>query len=148
MPTVIISPVKWSRSPLLTFLMCTITLSGILIAFNIQRTAVVKDMQEPWATIWGIALTIGSATSVVGAYWKDQVDGMLIERTGVFLLGGSATIYSILILLFTDFKNPLSSIVYMLFAVACYRQVRYINKHIELIIEALSKGEESDGESG
>jgi hypothetical protein len=148
MPTVIISPIKWSRSPLLSFLLVLISFSGVLIALNVQRTAVVKDMEEPWATIWGIALALGSATSVIGTYWRDQIDGMLIERSGAFLLGASAGLYSFLILLFTDFKQPLSSIVYLLFSVACFRQVKYINEHLGLIIEALRKSEESDGESG
>lgn len=148
MPTVIITPVKWARSPLLVFFLALIGLSGVLIATGLQRTPIVKGMGEPWATIWGVGLSLGSFTTVAGSYWRNQIDGLLIERSGVFLLSGTAAIYSVLILVFAGFSAGFtSSLVYAIFAVACYRQVRYINIHMGLIINALERlAEEDDGE--
>jgi len=104
-------------------------------------------MGEPWATIWGVCLALGSLTSIIGSYWKDQIDGMLIERSGVFLLGCTAAVYAVLILLFTNFSGYLSSIIYLLFSVACWKQVRYINQHMGLIITALQDtSKDADGE--
>lgn len=140
MPTVIITPIRWSRSPIQSFFLFLLMVSGILIALNLSRNAITRDMGEPWASIWGGILAVGSAVALVGAYWPLKTTGMLIERSGVLLLGGGSLYWAFMIFKRNEFDSLFTELIVILFAIACFVQVRYINKHMNLILEAISKG--------
>jgi hypothetical protein len=98
-------------------------------------------MGEPWASLWGGGLTLGAFVTLVGSYWPNKITGMLIERSGIFLLGGISLIWPVLILGLIGFRSPFTVVATFIFAGTCFLQVRYINKHIALILEAISESE-------
>lgn len=140
MPTIIVTPVRWSRSPIQTFFLGLIAVTGILIAANVSRNAITQEMGEPWASIWGIFLFTGSTVSLLGAYWKDRVTGMLIERSGIFLLGLASLTWPFGILLRVGIDGLFSAVITLAFSISCFVQVAYINKHMNLILDALKDG--------
>jgi len=140
MPVIIVSPVRWSRSPLQTFLLALCLVSGILIATGVSRNPVTKEMGEPWATIWGFSLCVGAAVALIGAFWKNRITGMLIERSGILLLGLASLLWPILVTSNVGLDGLYSSTITLIFSIACFFQVRYINKHINLILEAIKHG--------
>lgn len=140
MPVIIVAPVRWSRSPLQIFLLSLVLVTGLLIAFGISRNAVTKDMGEPWATAWGIFLSIGAVVSLIGAFWKNKITGMLIERSGILLLGLTSVIWPVATVAVTGLNGLYSSTITMIFAGSCFFQVKYINEHINLILQAINDG--------
>jgi hypothetical protein len=65
---------------------------------------------------------------------------MLIERSGIFLLGGISAIWPILVIARIGWeRSPFSIIATFIFSVTCFLQVQYINRHIQLILEAIGE---------
>lgn len=140
MPVIIVEPLRWSRSPIYTFFLGLIIITGILTIFGLSNNAVVNEMGKPWYQIWGIFLCIGAGIAVAGSYWRNKVNGMLIERSGIFLLGGASAIWPILIVSMIGFlRSPYTVVSTLIFSATCFLQVRYINKHILLITEAITE---------
>lgn len=140
MPTVIITPIRWSRSPLQSFFLLLLGITGILIVFGISDNRIIDEMGEPWSTIWGSSLALGASISLLGAFWKNKVSGMLIERAGIFLLGCAGLYWAFMVVKITHWNSALTVVFTAMFSVACFMQVRYINKHIDLILGALAEG--------
>lgn len=140
MPVIVITPPRWSRSPLQTFLLGLCAVTGILIAADISRNRITKEMGEPWATIWGLSLFVGAMIAIAGTVWRNKITGMLIERSGIMLLGLASLIWPISIIWVTGIDALYSAVVTLIFSVSCFFQVRYINKHINLILEAINNG--------
>lgn len=144
MPTIIVTPLKWARSSLQSYFLGLIVVTGVLIATGISRNPAIAEMGEPYATIWGICLSVGAATALIGGYWREQLTGMLIERSGILLLGGSAALWAILVALKTHANSPATVLFTSAFAFACFRHVRYINQHMNLILKAVADSKEQD----
>lgn len=140
MPVIIVEPLRWSRSPIYTFFLFLIAVTGILTLIGASENAITREMGNPWASLWGLGLLIGSIVSIVGAYWPNKITGMLIERSGIVLLGGISAIWPILIIwLIGFFRSPFTVVSVTIFSITCFLQVRYINNHIKLIMEAISE---------
>ena len=147
MPVIVVTPLKWSRSPLQTFLLLLSAVAGLSILLNLSRNGITRQMGEPYASLWGAALFLGATIAIIGTYWKNRITGMLIERAGIFLLGGAALIWALLVLFYVGWDTAASSsAITGLFSVMCFRQVRYINYHISLIIQALQDHRENSDE--
>lgn len=139
MPIIIVEPLRWSRSPIYTFFLTLIAITGVLTIAGLSQNMVTNEMGKPWYQLWGGFLVVGSVVAVAGSYWRDKISGMLIERAGIFLLGGASAIWPILIILMIGFRSPFTVVSTFIFAVTCFLQVRYINKHILLITEAITE---------
>lgn len=140
MPVIVVEPLRWSRSPLQTFFLFLIAITGLLTIFGLSENAVITEMGEPWASFWGAGLTVGATITVAGSYWPDKITGMLIERSGIFLLGGISVIWPILIVSMVGWnRSPFTVVSTVIFSATCFLQVRYINKHIKLIMEAINE---------
>lgn len=140
MPIIVVEPLRWSRSPIQSYFLVIIALTGLLIILNLSDDAITKNMGEPWASIWGIALMLGSLVALLGSYYPNKLTGMFIERSGILLLGGASAIWPIAIVVRLGFfRSPFTVIITAIFAATCFLQVRYINKHIKLIIAAITE---------
>lgn len=140
MPVVLITPVRWSRSPIQTLFLGLLSVAGFIIIFGFSDSKVIEDVGEPWSSIWAGGLILGSLISLVGAYWRDQIDGMLIERSGIFLLGLIGFYWFCAVLVTTKLDGVISECFGLVFSAVCYLQVKYINQHIDMILQAIDRG--------
>lgn len=145
MPIVVIAPLRWSRSPLQTFLLILCTITGLVIVLGESDNRIIHDMGEPWASLWGLALMLGSAVTLTGSFWRNRINGMLIERSGIVLLGLASFVWPILVLLEVGLAGAWTAFATIAFSVTCLFQVRYINKHFKMIIDAMEHPEKRDG---
>lgn len=147
MPVIVVEPLRWSRSPLYIFFLALIAITGIITMAGLSDNMVTREMGKPYYHFWGAFLLVGSSVAVFGSYWRNKINGMLIERSGIFLLGGASAIWSILIVaLIGVLRSPFTLISVSIFSVSCFLQVRYINKHIILITEAITESrKKTDG---
>lgn len=137
--------VEYRRSPNHTFLIGLVGLTGILIALGVSDNRVIIAMGDPYATIWGIYLTLGSVITLVGTYWrKDIITGFLVERSGLILLSSGCFLWAILILLRIHLDGLFSAVVTFGFASTCYMQIRWINKNLDRVMRAISREEKDD----
>lgn len=145
MPVILITPIRWSRSPIQAFFLFLLAVAGILVVLGLSENILVRQIGPPWSGIWGAASTIGSTIALIGAYWKNQVTGMIIERAGISLLGLAALYWLATVFVFTKADGLYTEIMTALFILICYLQVRYINIHINLILDAINHGGKFNG---
>lgn len=146
MPVIVVEPLRWSRSPIYIFFLCLIAITGIITIAGLSDNMITKEMGKPYYHFWGGFLLVGSIVSVAGSYWKDKINGMLIERSGIFLLGGASLIWGVLVILLVGLlRSPFTLVSTFTFALTCFLQVRYINKHITLITEAITESRKKSG---
>lgn len=146
MPVIVVEPLRWSRSPIYIFFLLLIGITGIITVAGLSDNMVTKDMGSPYYQFWGSFLVTGSSVAIFGSYWRNKINGMLIERSGIFLLGGASLVWGILIILLIGFlRSPFTLVSVFVFSLACFLQVRYINKHIKLITEAITESRKKNG---
>lgn len=143
MPVILVAPIKWSRSPLQIFLLVLCILSGLVIVMDRSDSKVIQEMGEPWASLWGVCLVAGSIIAIVGAFWKNKITGMLIERSGTVLLGGASFLWPILAVKIVGLDAAYPAAVTLMFSFACVWQVVYINHHMSLILNAIDKAKDN-----
>lgn len=144
MPVIIVAPIRWTRSPLQIFLLAITFISGIVIIINKSESKVIQSMHEPWATIWGCCLVVGALIALAGAFWKNKITGMLIERSGTVLLGGASFLWPIAVIKYAGLSALYPATITLVFSGACIWQVAYINHHMNLILKAIDDAGKRD----
>jgi hypothetical protein len=130
---------RFTRSPFQIFILLLCILAGYNFVVNGEGSDIIKEsMKEFYVKSWGTALIIGAILSLLGSMWRGKLDtGLLIERSGLYAMGGMAIIYGVLILLFAGTDASLAALTTAGFGGFCFAQVRYINKVINTYITQL-----------
>lgn len=137
MPMVVLLP-RTGRSPFQIYLISLVLIGGIGIITNTSQNTVTQAMGEPYATIWGIFLTLGGLLILLGVYWpREAITGLIIERSGLVLLGGACFIWSILLIWRIHTNGLFSALLTFGLSLACLAQWRWINKSINEVIKAI-----------
>lgn len=137
--------VEYRRSPNHSFLIGLVGLTGILIALGVSDNRIIIAMGEPYATIWGILLTLGAIITLSGTYWRGEVlSGFLVERSGLILLGSGSILWAILVLLRIHMDGLFSAVVTFGFASTCYMHIRWLNTNLNKVIRAINNEEKDD----
>lgn len=128
------------RSPFKICLLILVTVAGIPLMLGISQNRITDQMGQPYANIWGGALSLGGLLNLIGTYWQWRVlRGMFIERSGNILLGGAAFIWSILVIWKTGTDGILSAFFTVALAIACAAEVRRINKQVKKVLEIINE---------
>jgi hypothetical protein len=137
--------VEYRRSPNHSFLIGLVGLTGLLISLGVSDNRVIIAMGEPYATIWGICLTLGAIITLTGTYWRGTVlSGFLVERSGLILLSSGCFLWAILILSRLHLDGLFSAVLTFGFGSTCYLQMRWINKNLDRVMKAISNEENHD----
>lgn len=147
MPMVVIFP-RTTRSPFQIYLVALVILGGFGIITGVNRNMIINAMGEPYATYWGLFLTVGGLLILMGIYWpRDKFTGMLVERTGLVALGGASAIWSVLVIWKTQTNGLFSALLTLGLFLACLRQWRWIDKNVHKVIKAVDDGRSSSQDS-
>lgn len=70
-------------------------LVGTILALSDGRPpSMTRLLPEPWLTAWLLALSVGGAVGLVGAYWRGDIDdSLLIEFAGLSLVATMCALY-------------------------------------------------------
>lgn len=129
---------RTGRSPFQLYLVGLVLLGGFGIATSISRNMITQAMGEPYDTIWGWCLVLGGSSILLGVYWpKDQITGLIIERSGLVLLGGACLIWSVMVVWKTHTNGLFSAVLTFGLFLACLAQWRWINKGVNRVIKAI-----------
>jgi hypothetical protein len=83
--------------------------------------AVQRGLPVYLATTWGLVLLFGSATALVGSYWKNIDVALTMERFGLYFTGIAGLIYGLCILSAKDPWAPFTGLMVLfgLFLIRC-----------------------------
>lgn len=137
--------VDYRRSPNHSFLIGLVGLTGFLISIGVSDNRIIIAMGEPYSTIWGTYLTLGSIITLVGVYWRRNViTGFLVERSGLILLSSGSFLWAVLILYKLHLEGLFSVVLTLGFSSTCYIQIRWLNKNLDRIMKAITNEEKDD----
>lgn len=148
MPASLVVTDREGRSPFQTFLLAWLVVAGIPLTLGITSSKVTESLGHPWVNIWGILLTVTSAISLTGVYWPKSnnqkvITGLFIERAGLFGLGGACVLWVFLIITNTGVDGIFTAAITLGLVLACFVQIRHINKLLKQIEDILSKPKDS-----
>lgn len=141
-------PFHAGRHPMQTFLSCLCVVSGLPLLFGqIGATSIEALLPPALAVAWGCALTFGSGTALLGAYWppargltqwsptEAHAEALLravtVERIGLAMVGVPAMCYALVALLFGGWGGSIVAGLAFGFGLACRRRVRDIRRLLD-----------------
>lgn len=131
-------PLGIPRNPFQVYLLCLAIAAGIPLLFGVPTAGSLEaSLPRFQVVIWGLMLVLGSSTTLVGMYWPGHpASGLLIKRTGLVSVGSAAFVYTSVLVLYFGVRAGLVIVYTLGFAVACFVQAHYINRHIKAVIKA------------
>lgn len=113
------------------FVLLVVTGTGI-------STTISRAMHEPWEYAFYVGLIVSSATVLYGVFRKKKIDGLLIERVGLFLQAAMYLVYSVVILTESGFTSLLATVLPTALVAANVIRVWQVNSDLKIIQEYLS----------
>lgn len=139
-----------ARHPFEVFLLTFTLIIGVRALLIGGGDGAVSDMMSDYVEIvWSGFLVIGSLLALYGISTRRRVIGLLFEQVGVAALGGSALLYSAVILF--SVRNSVglfTAVICAWFALSCGRRWRQIQKRIDQaqrLAGVANEGENADG---
>lgn len=87
-----------SRHPFQFWVMFGLILSGAS-NFFIPGSEVLRQGLDPFShKVWAGTLMIGAIVTLISAWWKDRITGLLLERIGLVSIGISCPVYAAIVL--------------------------------------------------
>lgn len=92
-------PPKEPRNPFETLLLLWIALASLSFAAGDPGSKLLEEaLPERTVILWGAAAMIGSVTALAGVVMTRWTrDGLVLERTGLILVGGAALVYGLVV---------------------------------------------------
>lgn len=92
-----LSAIPPSRHPFQFWVMFALVLSG-LTNFLTPGSEVLQEGLDPFMhKVWAATLAISCAITLVAAWWRDRVTGLLLERTGLTTMGVICPTYAVIV---------------------------------------------------
>jgi len=104
-----------------TLILCFV--AGGPVLFGGARPGTIQSLLPPdWQIVWGLTLTLGALSALVGIFWPQRATGLIVEQVGMVATGVAAMIYSVVALGVVGWTALLPSAMIGGFAVACFRR--------------------------
>jgi hypothetical protein len=92
-------PVPPSRHPFQVWLVTACLLSGTFTLAGVTSGSDFEEALPQWTTSsWGLLLVVAGALILAGAWWRDHLTGLIMERIGLRVLGWGCLIYAFVII--------------------------------------------------
>jgi hypothetical protein len=86
--------VRYPPDPRAIFLLAMCMVSGVPLVFaNATPQSIVAQLDPPWVVAWGIMLTGGAGSTLVGSL-RQSVNGVIAEQVGSVALGFACLIFA------------------------------------------------------
>lgn len=85
---------RYPADPRAVFILVLSVISGVPLVFADATPGSIEDqLDDFWVVVWGIMLTLGALTTLIGTL-KPNVDGIILEQVGSVAVGGATIIYA------------------------------------------------------
>lgn len=121
-------PLKAGRHPFQTYLLVLCLVSGAPLATGRTTPGSIADtLPELLVIAWGAMLVLGSATALIGTFWRrNYATALTLERAGLWSTGGAALAYGLCIFASNPFVGLVASFIILAFGAACIKRARDI----------------------
>lgn len=141
-----------SRHPFQLFLLVLSIVSGIPLLLGIERgpATIESLLPDGMVYMWGLLLTVGSATALIGSLMSNRINGILVEQWGLLVVAVTTIFYGVGILLVVGRTGIQPAAIILAFGLACayrwYELQRYIgslSRIVSDVAETTLKDEET-----
>lgn len=129
-------PLYSQKNPHQTFLLVfSLYAAAPLLTGRSAGSAVLSEvLNQATLVTWGLCLLIGSLVALVGEFWPGRTwDGLVLERTGVGLVGLGALLYSGVVFFTVDSDTRYVVGVTTAYGLSCVWRVAQITKRLRWI---------------
>jgi hypothetical protein len=85
---------RYPPDPRAVFILSLCIVSGFPLIFaNATPGSIASQLDQVWVVIWGVMLTAGALTNLIGTLRAD-VNGIILEQIGSVAVGGATVVYA------------------------------------------------------
>lgn len=111
---------RYPADPRVVFILVLCVANGIPLAFKgATPGTIAAQLDPPLVVIWGILLTFGALTTLVGTL-KQNVNGVIYEQIGSVAVGGAAVMYGGAIFASLQWRGSTPALFVLGFGLACF----------------------------
>lgn len=111
---------RYPADPRAIFILVLSVVSGVPLVFADATPGSIEDqLDAAWVVIWGIMLTIGALTTLVGTL-KPNVDGIILEQIGSVAVGGATLLYAGAIVAQVGVAGSVPAAIIIGFGLSCF----------------------------
>jgi hypothetical protein len=121
-------PLRAGRHPFQVYMLILSIAAGLPTALGVTSPTSISSVLPIWLQLmWGWCLVLGSATGLVGSYWRGSiVNALTIERVGLALVGTAALIFGFVIVVWFRWTGVASGLIIIGYGLSCVRRARDI----------------------
>jgi len=127
-----LSAIPPSRHPFQFWVIFALSLSGATNFFA-SGSEVMELVNPFFHKVWASTLMIGGALALVGAYWRDRVTGLLLERIALTAIGISCPTYASVFILQVGISAGVGGVLTLLVGVASLWRVVHVNRELRIM---------------
>lgn len=136
---------RYPADPRAVFILVLSVVSGVPLAFaDATPGSIAEQLDAVWVVIWGVMLTLGALTTLIGTL-KPNVDGIILEQIGSVAVGGATIIYAGAILAQVGVTGSVPSSLILGFGLSCFWRWGQLQALINAAERAAADAKNDDG---
>lgn len=135
---------RYPADPRAVFVLILCVVSGIPLVFaGATPGSIAAKLDPAWVVIWGIMLTIGALTTLIGT-WKLDADGIILEQIGSVAVGGATCVYAGAILAQVGLAGSVPASIVLGFGLSCFWRWGQLQSLLRRAEQAASEARDDD----
>ncbi len=111
---------RYPADPRAVFILALSVVSGVPLVFADATPGSIEEQLDPaWVVIWGVMLTAGALTTLIGTL-KPNVNGIILEQIGSVAVGGASAIYGGAIFAQVGIAGSVPAAIILGFGISCF----------------------------
>lgn len=111
---------RYPADPRAIFVLSLCIVAGVPLAFaDATPGSIAAQLDRVWVVIWGVMLTLGALTTLVGTA-KPNADGIILEQIGSVAVGGATVVYAGAILTQVHLAGSVPAAIVLGWGLSCF----------------------------
>ena len=128
-----------SRHPFQFWVMVALCLNGVQNFIAAGSPALAAMVDPFYHKVWALTLALGCATALVGAFWRDRITGLLMERIGLVAIGVATPTYAVAFLVQAGPAMSVPATIASSAGIAALWRVVHVNRELKVLKGFLRK---------
>jgi hypothetical protein len=111
---------RYPADPRAIFVLSLCVISGLPLVFaDATPGSIAAQLDRVWVVIWGVMLTVGALTTLIGTV-KTDVNGIILEQIGSVAVGGATIVYAGAILVQIRWSGSVPAAIVLGWGLSCF----------------------------
>jgi hypothetical protein len=111
---------RYPADPRAVFILAACVISGFPLIFtDATPGTIAAQLDRTWVVIWGVMLTVGALTNLIGTLRTD-VNGIILEQVGSVAVGGATVVHSGAIIAQVGWQGTVPAAIILGLGLSCF----------------------------